>query len=142
MAGFMPENTQHMINMCFRTIWVIARKVHTVCVGAAIGHACLLLSAGSKGNRSMMPHSIAMMQQPRVPSSGLMPASDVLIRAKEPEETIRTAMRRPFYMDGTRAKEFGVIDMILWHGQESIIADVGAPEEWDKKAGIKSVDGF
>ena len=31
---------------------------------------------------------------------------------------------------------------ILWRGQESIIADVGAPEEWDKKAGIKSVDGF
>lgn len=25
----------------------------------------------------------AMIQQPRVPSSGLMPASDVLIRAKE-----------------------------------------------------------
>ncbi|TXG65096.1 hypothetical protein EZV62_006371 [Acer yangbiense] len=79
---------------------------------------------------------------PRVPSSGLMPASDVLIRAKESEEIIRTAMRRPFYMDGTRAKEFGVIDMILWHGQESIIADVGAPEEWDKKASIKSVDGL
>ncbi|KAK0602810.1 hypothetical protein LWI29_037152 [Acer saccharum] len=54
------------------------------------------------------------IQQPRVPSSGLMPGSDVLIRAKE----------------------------ILWCGQESIIADVGAPEEWDKKAGIKTVDGF
>ncbi|KAK1581856.1 hypothetical protein Q3G72_009692 [Acer saccharum] len=138
----------------------LKNEVHTVGVGAAIGHACLLLSAGSKGNRSMMPHSKAMIQQPRVPSSGLMPASDVLIRAKEAvtnrdtlikllakhtensEETIRTAMRRPFYMDGTRAKEFGVIDKILWRGQESIIADVGAPEEWDKKAGIKSVDGF
>ena len=32
-------------------------QVHTVCVGAAIGHACLLLSAGTKGKRFMMPHS-------------------------------------------------------------------------------------
>ena len=37
----------------------------------------------------MMPYSVhtkyisAMIQQPRVPSSGLMPASDVLIRANE-----------------------------------------------------------
>ena len=77
-------------------------------VGAAIGQACLLLSAGTKGKRFMMPHAkgnnavassnlqllflrffiptnfvSAMIQQPRVPSSGLMPASDVLIRAKE-----------------------------------------------------------
>lgn len=131
----------------------IKNEIHTVGVGACIGHACLLLAAGTKGHRSMMPHSKAMIQQPRVPSSGLMPASDVLIRAKEavtnrdslikllakhtgnPEETVRTVMRRPFYMDGTKAKEFGVIDKVLWRGQESIIADVESPEEWDKRAG-------
>lgn len=32
-------------------------QIHTVAVGAAIGHACLLLSAGSKGKRFMMPHA-------------------------------------------------------------------------------------
>jgi len=32
-------------------------QVHTVCVGAAIGQACLLLSAGTKGKRFMMPHA-------------------------------------------------------------------------------------
>ncbi|KAK1583024.1 hypothetical protein Q3G72_020369 [Acer saccharum] len=95
----------------------------------------------------------AMIQQPRIPSSGLMPASDAVTNrdtliellakhTENSEKTIRTAMRRPFYMDGTTAKEFGVIDKILWRGQESIVADVGAPEEWEKKAGIKSVDGF
>ncbi|KAL1549787.1 ATP-dependent Clp protease proteolytic subunit-related protein 3, chloroplastic [Salvia divinorum] len=61
----------------------LKNEIHTVAVGAAIGQACLLLSAGSKGKRFMMPHAKAMIQQPRVPSSGLMPASDVLIRAKE-----------------------------------------------------------
>ncbi|KAG6434290.1 hypothetical protein SASPL_105914 [Salvia splendens] len=138
--------------------------IHTVAVGAAIGHACLLLSAGSKGKRFMMPHAKAMIQQPRVPSSGLMPASDVLIRAKEAsffvivnrdvlvkllakhtgnsEEAVANVMKRPFYMDSTRAKEFGVIDKILWRGQEKIMADAAPPEEWDKNAGIKVLDSM
>ncbi|KAF3454525.1 hypothetical protein FNV43_RR04973 [Rhamnella rubrinervis] len=138
----------------------LKNEIHTVGVGAAIGQACLLLAAGSKGNRFMMPHAKAMIQQPRVPSSGLMPASDVLIRAKEAltnrdtlikllakhtgnsEETVSKVMRRPFYMDSTSAKEFGVIDKILWRGQEKIMADVAPPEEWDKGAGIKVVDGY
>lgn len=32
-------------------------QIHTVAVGAAIGQACLLLAAGSKGKRFMMPHA-------------------------------------------------------------------------------------
>ncbi|RRT72642.1 hypothetical protein B296_00012490 [Ensete ventricosum] len=32
-------------------------SIETVAVGAAIGHACLLLAAGKKGRRFMMPHS-------------------------------------------------------------------------------------
>ncbi|KAJ8752486.1 hypothetical protein K2173_004774 [Erythroxylum novogranatense] len=135
-------------------------EIHTVAVGAAIGQACLLLAAGTKGKRFMMPHAKAMLQQPRVPSSGLMPASDVLIRAKEAisnrdtliellakhtensVETVANIMKRPFYMDARRAKEFGVIDNILWRGQEKIMAEVASPEEWDKIAGIKVVEPF
>lgn len=138
----------------------LKNEIHTVAVGAAIGHACLLLASGSKGKRFMMPHAKAMIQQPRVPSSGLMPASDVLIRAKEvitnrdtlvkllakhtgnSIETVATVMRRPYYMDATKAQEFGVIDKILWRGQEKIMADAAPPEQWDKNAGIKVVDGF
>ncbi|KAK6911585.1 Clp protease proteolytic subunit /Translocation-enhancing protein TepA [Dillenia turbinata] len=133
----------------------LKNEIHTVAVGAAIGHACLLLASGTNGKRFMMPHAKAMIQQPRVPSSGLMPASDVLIRAKEvitnrdtlvellakhtgnSKETVAQVMRRPYYMDSMKAKEFGVIDKILWRGQEQIMADVAAPEEWDKNAGIK-----
>ncbi|KAF3614969.1 ATP-dependent Clp protease proteolytic subunit-related protein 3, chloroplastic [Capsicum chinense] len=138
----------------------LKNEIHTVAVGAAIGQACLLLAAGTKGKRFMMPHSKAMIQQPRAPSSGLMQASDVFIRAKEvlinretlvkllakhtenSEETVANAMRRPYYMDAARAKEFGVIDKILWRGQENIMADVMAAEEWDKNAGIRVADDF
>jgi ATP-dependent protease ClpP protease subunit len=58
-------------------------QIQTVAVGAAIGQACLLLAAGEKGRRYMMPHATAMIQQPRLPSTGQMSAIDVHIRAKE-----------------------------------------------------------
>uniref|UniRef100_A0A453I476 ATP-dependent Clp protease proteolytic subunit n=1 Tax=Aegilops tauschii subsp. strangulata TaxID=200361 RepID=A0A453I476_AEGTS len=58
-------------------------EVHTLCIGAAAGHACLVLSAGKKGKRYMFPHAKALIQQPRIPSYGMMQASDVVIRAKE-----------------------------------------------------------
>ncbi|OMP03287.1 ClpP [Corchorus olitorius] len=139
----------------------LKNEIHTVAMGAAIGQACLLLASGTKGKRYMLPHATAMIQQPRVPPSGLMPASDVLIRAREVKihrdilvellakhtgnsvETIANIMRRgPFYMDAVEAKEFGVIDKILWRGQENIMAEVVTPEEWDKKSGIKVKDDF
>ncbi|CAF1924347.1 hypothetical protein Bca4012_070085 [Brassica carinata] len=140
----------------YDSLMQLKNEVHTVCVGAAIGHACLLLSAGTKGKRFMMPHSKAMIQQPRMPSSGLMPASDVLIRAKEvitnrdilvellskhtgnSVETVANVMRRPYY--APKAKEFGVIDKILWRGQEKIIADVVPSDDFDKNAGIRSAE--
>ncbi|EXB99256.1 ATP-dependent Clp protease proteolytic subunit-related protein 3 [Morus notabilis] len=123
-------------------------------------HRASLSVTFSRDQGETMPHAKAMIQQPRVPSSGLMPASDVLIRAKEivtnrdtlvkllakhtgnSEETVANVMRRPFYMDATKAKEFGVIDKVLWRGQEKIMSDVAPPEDWDKSAGIKVVDGL
>lgn len=38
---------------------------------------------------------------------------------------------------------FSLIDFqILWRGQEKIMADAAAPEEWDKSAGIRVADSF
>ncbi|KAL1833471.1 hypothetical protein ACET3Z_003122 [Daucus carota] len=81
-------------------------EMHTV--AAAIVQACLLLAAGSKGKRFMMPHTKAMIQ-PCVPSSGLMRATDLLIRAKK----------------------------ILWRGQGTIMAGASLSEDRNKIAGIK-----
>ncbi|XP_020593550.1 ATP-dependent Clp protease proteolytic subunit-related protein 3, chloroplastic [Phalaenopsis equestris] len=138
----------------------LKNEIQTVAVGAAIGQACLLLAAGKKGRRFMMPHAKAMIQQPRAPSSGQMPASDVIIRAKEvltnrdtlvellskhtgnSFEKVSKAMQRPFYMDAVKAQEFGVIDKILWRGQEKVMDDAASPEDWDRRAGIKVVDGM
>ncbi|KAJ1297170.1 hypothetical protein BS78_01G357200 [Paspalum vaginatum] len=133
-------------------------EIHTLCIGAAVGHACLVLAAGKKGKRYMFPHAKAMIQQPRIPSYGMMQASDVVIRAKEvvhnrntlvkllarhtgnPPEKIDKVMRGPFYMDSLKAKEFGVIDKILWRGQEKYMANMLSPDDWDKVAGVRRPD--
>jgi len=57
-----------------------------------------------------------------------------------PPEKIDKVMRGPFYMDSLKAKEFGVIDKILWRGQEKYMADMLSPDEWDKVAGVRRPD--
>lgn len=39
---------------------VLLMQVHTVGVGVAIGQSCMLLSAGTKGKRFMLPHATGM----------------------------------------------------------------------------------
>lgn len=135
-------------------------QIYTIAIGAAIGQACLLLASGTNGKRFMLPNAKAMIQQPRVPSSGLMQASDVSIWAKEvilqrdtlvrllakqtgnSVETVANTMKRQYYMDAQEAIEFGVIDKVYWRGQEQIMGEVAAPEDWDKSAGVKPVDPF
>ncbi|MCO5596835.1 hypothetical protein L7F22_050905 [Adiantum nelumboides] len=141
----------------YDTMMLVRNEIQTVAVGAAIGQACLLLSAGTKGKRYMLPHATAMIQQPRLPSTGQMPAIDVHIRAKEVVnnrdtlatllakhtgnsfEKVSKVMQRPFYMDPRKAIEFGVADKILWRGQEAMAETLSA-DAWDKRAGIRVME--
>jgi hypothetical protein len=36
---------------------LFATQIHTLCIGAAAGLACLVLAAGKKGKRYMFPHA-------------------------------------------------------------------------------------
>ncbi|CAJ2631662.1 unnamed protein product [Trifolium pratense] len=160
-----PEEPIYLYINSTGTTRADGETINTLGLGNAIGQACLLLAAGTPGRRFMMPHAKAMIQQPRVPSSGLRSASDLYIHAKEvvtnrdtlvkllakhtrnSEETVATKMRRPFYMDAPLAKEFGVIDKILWRGQESLMAEVPTREDWENgtagaKLGAKSGNRF
>lgn len=141
----------------YDTMMLVKNEIQTVAVGAAIGQACLLLSAGTKGKRYMLPHATAMIQQPRLPSTGQMSAIDVHIRAKEVVnnrdtlasllakhtgnsfEKVSKVMQRPFYMDPRKAIEFGVADKILWRGQEAM-AETLSTDAWDKRAGIRVME--
>nr|GMD46891.1 ATP-dependent Clp protease proteolytic subunit-related protein 3, chloroplastic [Ipomoea batatas] len=144
----------------YDALMLLKNQIYTIAIGAAVGQACLLLAAGTKGKRFMLPNAKALIQQPRVPSSGLMQASDVSIWAKEvilqrdtltkllakhtgnTVEMVAKSMKRQYYMDAEAAIEFGVIDKVYWGSQEQMGGKVASPEEWDKSAGIKPVDPF
>lgn len=134
-------------------------EIYTVGLGCALGQACLLLASGTKGKRFMFPDCRASIQEPHVEASGLMSASDLRIRTRETmvnrqtliellaihtgnsEETIDKTMRKGVYfMDGVRAKQFGVIDKVLARGDEKFMVRFKSPEEWDKIAGVRPVD--
>jgi ATP-dependent Clp protease protease subunit len=98
-------------------------------MGQAASMAAILLTAGQKGKRFSLPHARIMLHQPMGGFQGQ--ATDVDIQAKEilrlredlnnilvthtekPLEQIQRDTDRDFYMSGTQAKEYGLIDEVI-----------------------------
>jgi ATP-dependent Clp protease protease subunit len=113
----------------YDTLQYIKPAVSTLCMGQAASTGALLLAAGAKGKRFALPHSRILIHQPMGGFQGQ--ASDVDIQAKEilrlreelntilsnhtsqPMEKIMTDTDRDFYMSGSEAKEYGIIDEVV-----------------------------
>ncbi len=111
------------------TLNYIEPPVNTICIGQAMGTAAMILSAGTKGYRTSLPHATIILHQPRQGAQGQ--ATDIQIRAKEvlenkeamltilskntgqPKEKIAKDSDRMFYMSPQQAKEYGLIDRVL-----------------------------
>lgn len=137
----------------YDTMMYVKNSIETIGVGVAIGNACMLLAAGEKGKRYMLPHATAMLQQPRMPSSGQQQATEIEIKWKEvlankkialdilsehtgqPVEKLDRDMQRPYYMTPKQSVDYGIVDMVLPENID-IIDKVKSAEEWDKEAGI------
>lgn len=106
--------------------------VSTVCIGMAASMGALLLSAGVKGKRYILPNSRVLIHQPLIAGHGLQgQASDIEIHAKEmiktkkrlteilvkntgqSFETVTHSTDRDNYMSAIEAKEFGLIDEVV-----------------------------
>ena len=115
---------------------LIKCDVRTFCTGMAASMGSLLLTAGAKGKRFMLPHSKAMIHQPLI-SGGLGgQASDIEIHAKElidtkrslteiyvrhtgrPFDELTKLMDRDYYMSPQQAKDFGLVDHIVTSKKE------------------------
>ena len=113
----------------YDTMQLIEPKVGTICTGLAASMASVLLCAGEKGKRSMLPHSRVMIHQPLGGTRGQ--ASDILIEAQEIEK-IRTELYtiisehsgqpfdkvfadsdRDYWMTAPEALDYGMVDTIL-----------------------------
>ncbi len=113
----------------YDTIQFVKPAVSTICIGQASSMGAILLAAGTKGKRYLLPHSRVMLHQPLGGAGGQ--ASDIAIQAKEvvriketltdilvkhtgqDRETIRRDTDRNFYMDAKEALAYGIVDEIL-----------------------------
>jgi ATP-dependent Clp protease protease subunit len=107
----------------------IKNDVSTVCVGIAASMGAVILSAGEKGKRFILPNAEVMIHQPLGGVEGQ--ASDIAITAKHilkireklnallakntgrPLSQIEKDVERDFFMDAEEAKKYGIVDKML-----------------------------
>ncbi|MBR6077065.1 MAG: ATP-dependent Clp endopeptidase proteolytic subunit ClpP [Paludibacteraceae bacterium] len=114
----------------YDTMQYISSDVATICTGMAASMAAVLLVAGEKGKRAALKHSRVMIHQPMGGAQGQ--ASDIEITAREiqklktelytiisdhsgkPFEQVEKDSDRDHWMTSAEAKEYGMIDNILF----------------------------
>lgn len=105
--------------------------VSTTCTGLAASMGSLLLAAGAKGKRYVLPHSRVMIHQPHIMGGLSGQASDIEIHAREMINTkkrlteiyathtgkdydfLNNAMDRDYFMSAEEAKNFGLVDDVV-----------------------------
>jgi len=111
------------------TMNYIKPDVSTVCLGMSASMGAMILSAGEKGKRYMLPNAAVMIHQPLGGISGQ--ASDIEITAKrilklkdkltdmlvdatgQSRDQIIKDMDRDFWMDAQEAKKYGIVDKVI-----------------------------
>ena len=113
----------------YDTMQYVRADVQTICVGLAASAASLLLAAGKKGKRCILPNAEVMIHQVMGGAQGQ--ASDVDIHAKHILKTKDTLNKilskhtgqkiakiekdadRDYYMSADEAKKYGLVDKVL-----------------------------
>jgi ATP-dependent Clp protease protease subunit len=113
----------------YDTMQYIKPDVSTICVGMAASMAAVLLAAGKKGKRFILPNSEVLLHQVMGQAGGQ--AVEIEISAKhiikikdrlnkilakhtaQPLSKIEKDTDRDFYLDAEQAKEYGIVDEII-----------------------------
>jgi ATP-dependent Clp protease protease subunit len=119
----------------YDTMQFISCEVATYCVGQCASMAAVLLTAGAAGKRQALPNSRILIHQPMAGMEGT--AEDIMIHAKEfakikerlngillkhtgqSLEKIEKDTDRDRFMSPDEALEYGLIDKVIEHIQES-----------------------
>jgi ATP-dependent Clp protease, protease subunit len=105
--------------------------VATTCIGMAASMGSLLLAAGAKGKRFVLPHARVMIHQPHIMGGLSGQASDIEIHAREMINTkkrlteiyanhtgkdfemLSNSMDRDYFLSAEESKEFGLVDHVV-----------------------------
>jgi len=114
----------------YDTMQYIKCDVSTICVGMAASMGAFLMSAGAKGKRIALPNAEIMIHQPLGGYQGQ--ATDIEIHAKrmlelkekltrimaencgKEYEVVRADCERDNFMTAEQAKEYGLIDKVIY----------------------------
>lgn len=112
----------------YDTMKSISSPISTVCSGLAASMGSILLSAGDKGKRYILPHARVMIHQPSGGAGGS--ASDIKIQMDEiiktrnlgakilaencgqTEEKIMEDFNRDYWMSAEESIEYGIVDKV------------------------------
>ncbi len=113
----------------YDTMQYLKPDVATVCMGMAMSMGAVLLAAGTKGKRYVLPHSTVLIHQPLGGAEGQ--AADIEIQAREiirirsalndilvkhsgqTLERIKQDSDRNFFMTAEAAVQYGIVDEVL-----------------------------
>ncbi|MCK4635306.1 MAG: ATP-dependent Clp protease proteolytic subunit [Candidatus Moranbacteria bacterium] len=113
----------------YDTMQYVKADVSTICIGMAASAASILLSAGAKGKRLILPNAEVMIHQVLGGTQGQ--ASDIEIQARHilkiksrlnkilAKHTCKTVvqvekdMDRDYYMSADEAKKYGIVDKVI-----------------------------
>lgn len=119
----------------YDTMQYLTCDVATYCLGQAASFGAILLTAGKKGKRNVLPHARVMIHQPWGGSGGT--TAEIVIRVKEltrlkkvlneillrhtgrPIDQIEKDTNRDKYMSAQESLDYGLIDNILTRIPES-----------------------
>ena len=125
----------------YDTMRFINADVATTALGMAASVSAVLLAAGTKGKRNVLPNARVLLHQPWIQGGPGGQASDIEIHAKE---LIRTKRRlneilaeatgrsfekierdtdRDYIMGAQEAVEYGVVDRVVNRPRESVAAE-------------------
>ncbi|MDE0144395.1 MAG: ATP-dependent Clp endopeptidase proteolytic subunit ClpP [Nitrospira sp.] len=118
----------------YDTMQYVKPPITTICLGQAASMGALLLTAGTKGKRYALPNARVMIHQPMGGFQGQ--ATEIDIHAREilkirerlnqimAEHTgqsldkISQDTERDYFMSGTEAKDYGLIDEVIVRAAE------------------------
>jgi ATP-dependent Clp protease protease subunit len=114
----------------YDTMQYIKSDVSTICIGLAASMGAFLLSSGAKGKRIALPNAEVMIHQPtggfRGQATDIQIHAEKILRTKDRLNTIlaentgravdevRDASERDNFMTADEAKEFGLIDNVIF----------------------------
>ncbi len=113
----------------YDTMQYVKPPINTICLGQAASMGALLLTAGTKGKRFVLPNARVMIHQPMGGFQGQ--ATEIDIHAREilkirerlneimakhtgqPLEKISQDTERDYFMSAEEAKRYGLIDEVI-----------------------------